>query len=42
MKIEKPINKQVKWTLICLNYKGEPSSKAKYDILAIVNSTERE
>ena len=28
-------------SLTCLN-KGEPSSKAKYDIQAIVNSTERE
>jgi len=32
MKVEKPIIKKVKWSTYLFEYKGEPSSKAKYDI----------
>lgn len=32
MKEEKPIFNQVKWSIYLFECKGEPSSKAKYDI----------
>ena len=32
MKAEKPIINKVKWSTYLFEYKGEPSSKAKYDI----------
>jgi hypothetical protein len=32
MKVEEPIIKKVKWNTYLFEYKGEHSSKAKYDI----------